>query len=114
MCTLLTNCIKPMYTEEGPLENTTVYFVLEKKKGFNYCILFGELIYVYATCCPDISYVVTTLLKFSLAPTEYHYTLLKGFAKYLQNTIEWDICLCCTKQLHCYEFQYLRWYNIPD
>lgn len=32
MCPLLTNCIKLMYVEEGPLENTTVYFVLEKKK----------------------------------------------------------------------------------
>lgn len=35
-CPLPTNCIKPMYVEEGPLENTTAHFILEKKEGFNY------------------------------------------------------------------------------
>ena len=62
--------------------------ILEKKKGFNYHTLLGELMYVYITCRCDIGYAVTTLSKFSSAPTEYHYTLLKGVAIYLQNTIE--------------------------
>ena len=91
MCPLPTNCIEQMFAEEGPLKNTTGHMILEKKKGFNYCTLLGELMYTYITCCPDIRYAVTTLSKFSSAPTEYHYTLLKGVAIYLQNTIEWGI-----------------------
>ena len=43
MCLLLTDCIEPMYTDNGPLENTTEHFVHEKKKGFNYYTLLGEL-----------------------------------------------------------------------
>ena len=77
MCPLPTDCIKPMFAEEGPLKNTTGHMILEKKKGFNYCTLLGELMHAYITCCPDIEYAVTTLSKFSSAPTEYHYTLLK-------------------------------------
>ena len=88
MCPLPTNCIKQMFAEEGPLENTTDFMILEKKKRFNYRTIFGEIMYVYITCCPDISYAVTTLSKFSSAPTEYHYTLLKGVVIYLRNTIE--------------------------
>ena len=89
MCPLPTDCIEPMYVDEGPLENTTGHFILEKKKGFNYCTLLGELMYVYITCCPDIRYAVTTLSKILLATTEYHYCLLKGVSIYLQNTIGW-------------------------
>ena len=70
---LPTDSIEQMYAEEGPLENTTAYFVLEKKKGFNYYhILLGELMYAYITCQPDIGYAVTTLLKFLSVPIEYH------------------------------------------
>ena len=91
MCPFLTDYIEPMYSSEGLLENTTGHVLMEKKKGFNYCTFFGELMYVYITCRPDIGNVVTTLSKFSSAPTEYHYCLLKGVAIYLQNTIEWGI-----------------------
>ena len=85
---LPTDCIEPMYIEEGPLENTTGHFVLEKKKGFNHCTLLGELMYAYIFCHPDIDYAVTTLSKFSFASNEYHYTLLKGVAIYLGNINE--------------------------
>lgn len=85
MCSLPTNCIKPMYAKEGSLENSIGHVLLEKKKRFNCCILFGELIYAYITCRPDIEYAVTSLSKFSLTPTEYHYSLSKGVAIYLKN-----------------------------
>ena len=61
MCPLPTNCIEPMYANEGPLENTTGHVILEKKKGLNYCTLLGKSIYAYITCHPDIGYIVTTL-----------------------------------------------------
>ena len=85
------DCIEQMYLEECSLENTTVHLALKKKKGFNYCNLLGESMYAYILCCPDIGYIVTTLSKFSSAPTDYHYKSLKGVAKYLRNTIKWRI-----------------------
>ena len=47
------DCIDQMYSEEGPLENTTAHLALEKKKGFNYRTLLGELMYAYITCQPQ-------------------------------------------------------------
>ena len=111
MCPLPTDYIEPMYASEGPLENITGHVLLEKK-GFNYCTLLGELMYTYITCCPDIGYAVTTLSKFSSAPTEYHYCLLKGVAIYLQNTIDWGIPFCRIQLQHP-DFQPSTWYNIP-
>ena len=64
--------IKQMYKESGPKENTTYHKVLEGKMGFSYHTLLGEVMYAYITCRPDISYAVTTLSKFSCAPSEYH------------------------------------------
>ena len=102
-----------MYAEERPLENTTGHMILEKKKGFNYRTLLGKLMYAYITYRPDIGYLVTTLSKFSSAPTEYHYTLLKGVVIYLQSTIEWGIRFCGKLKLHHTDFQPSTWYNIP-
>ena len=110
---LPSDCIDQMYSEEGPLENTTAHLALEKKKGFNYRTLLGELMYAHITCQPDIGYAVTTLSKFSSAPTEFHYKLLKGVAKYLRNTAEWGIRFRRSKQLNHPEFQPSKWYNIP-
>ena len=47
--------------------------------------------YAYITCRPDIGYAITTLLKFSSAPSAYHYRLLKGAAKYLRSTIHYGV-----------------------
>ena len=69
--------------------------------------------YAYITCRPDIGYAVTTLSKFSSAPTEYHYTLLNGVAIYLRNTIEWGIQFHCKRKLQHPDFQPSTWYNIP-
>ena len=69
--------------------------------------------YAYITCQSDIGYAVTTLSKFSSAPTYFHYKLLKGVAKYLRNTVEWGIRFRCPKQLNHPEFQLSKWYNIP-
>lgn len=50
MSSLLLDCIKQIYSQEGPLENTTAHLVLKKKSGFNYQSLLGELMYTYITC----------------------------------------------------------------
>ena len=103
-----------MYAEEGPAEGTVQHRVLEKQKGFAYRTVLGECMYAYITCRPDIGYAVTTLSKFSCAPTAYHYKLLKGVVKYLRSTIDWGVRFRRTKQLKHPEFQSSKWYNIPD
>ena len=113
MSPLPSDCIEQIYSQEGPLENTTAHLVLEKKSGFNYRSLLGELMYAFITCRPDIGYAVTTLSKFASSPSQYHYGLLKGVAKYLRNTIDWGIRFRRTKQLLHPEFQKSVWYNIP-
>ena len=70
--------------------------------------------YSYITCCPDIGYAVTTLLKFSSAPTAFHYKLLKGFAKYLQSTIDWGIHFHRSTWLEHPDFSPSKWHKIAN
>ena len=71
----------------------------------------GECMYAYITCRPDIGYAITTLSKFSCAPTAYHYKLLKGVVKYLRSTIDWGVRFRRTKRLEHPEFKSSKWYN---
>ena len=61
--------IEQMYKESSPKKNTTYHKLLEEKTGFSHCTLLGEVMYAYITCRPDIGYAVTTLSKFSCAPS---------------------------------------------
>ena len=83
-------CLKTIYKERGPNEGTVDAFKLELSQGFGYCTLLGEMMYVYVTCLPDIGYAITTMGKFSTKPSKYHYELLKGIAKYLQENKDWE------------------------
>ena len=84
--------IEQMFRDKGPPEGTAAHQVLETSSKFNYRNVFGELMYVYITCRPDIGYAITTLSKFSSEPSAFHYKLLRGVAKYLRSTITWGIC----------------------
>ena len=86
-------CFTTIYKECGPDEGTVDAFKLElsQSQGFAYLTLLGEMMYAYVTCQPDIGYAITTMSKFSTKPLKYHYGLLKGIAKYLQETKEWGI-----------------------
>jgi hypothetical protein len=53
--------------------------------GISYCELFGELLYAYITCCPDIGFALITHAKFSACPSNFHYQWVKGVAKYNQD-----------------------------
>ena len=87
---LPSDCIDLMYSEIGPKEGTAHHTALEKKMGFSYRNLLGELMYAYMTCRFDIGYAVTTLSKFSTSPSEFHYKLLKTITKYLKETANWE------------------------
>ena len=75
----------------GPKENTLEHRTLESKMGFSYQTLLGEMMYTYVTCRLDISYAITTLLKFSTAPTKLNYLYLKMLLIYLFRTRHWGI-----------------------
>ena len=47
--------------------------------------------YAYITCRPDIGYAITTLSKFSSAPSAFYYKQLRHVAKYVRSTIDWGI-----------------------
>ena len=91
------NCIPQLYSQVGPSEGTVEHAELSTQSGFSYHSLLGELMYAYVTCRPDIGYAITTLSKFSTAPSAFHYAMLKGVAKYLRRTINWGIIYRKTK-----------------
>ena len=101
---LPSDCIDQLYKDKGPAEGSNSHLLLEKSSGFSYCTLLGELMYSFITCQPDIKYVVTTLSKFSSAPSAFHYKILKGVAKYLHSIIDWGIWFHCPKRLNHPEF----------
>jgi len=75
----------------GPKENTPEHKKLENEMGFSYRTLLGKMMYTYVTCRLDIVYAITTLSKFSSAPTRLHYHYLKLLLVYLFRTRHWGI-----------------------
>ena len=53
-------------------------------------------------------------MKFSSAPTDFHYKLLKGVSKYLQSTIDWGIRFHRSTWLQHPDFSPSKWHNITD
>ena len=75
--------ITDLYKTVGPDEGSPAAAILERKSGFSFRSLLGELMYAYVTCRPNIGYHVTTLSKFAHAPDLVHYQALKNVAQYL-------------------------------
>ena len=67
------NCLEQLFNHVGPKEHSPEAIALEKTAGFSYRTVLGELMYAYITCRPDIGYAITTLSKFSSAPSAFHY-----------------------------------------
>ena len=85
------DCVDQLFKQTGPKEGSPEALILEKKSGFVYRTVLGEVMYAYITARPDIGYSVTTLSKFSSDPSAYHYKQLRHVAKYLRSTIGWGI-----------------------
>ena len=86
------DAVDRMYHQHlGPADGTPQHNALQRKHGFSYRTVLGELMYAYVTCRPDIGYAVVCLSKFAAAPTDTHYTFLKNVAKYLRRTIKWGL-----------------------
>ena len=47
----------------GPVENTPEHKALEAEQGFGYRSVLGIILFAYALCQPDVSYVCHTLFK---------------------------------------------------
>ena len=91
LSSLSPDCLEQLFNHVGPKEHSPEAIALEKTAGFSYRTVLGELMYAYITCRPDIGYAITTLSKFSSAPSAFHYTQLRHVAKYVRSTIEWGI-----------------------
>ena len=78
------------YKNVGPIEGTVDHQILEKKSGFAYRTLLGEMMYAYVTCRPAIGSAITTLSKFSSKPHVIHYAYLKGVAKLIQVSAHYE------------------------
>ena len=70
------DCLEQLFNHIGPKEHSPEAIALEKTAGFSYRTVLGELMYAYITCRPDIGYAITTLSKFSSAPSAFHYKQL--------------------------------------
>ena len=91
MTPIASTLLSQIYSHKGPIEGTNEHRELEKKNGFSYRTLLGEMMYAYVTCRPDIGYAITLLSKFGSCPSEYHYSCLKNVARYLRSTKHWGI-----------------------
>ena len=80
-----------IFKEQGPIEGSKEYKALQKRMGFAYRTLLGELLYAYVTCRPDIGFEITTMAKFSTHPSELHHRCLEGIATHLQRTRNWGM-----------------------
>jgi len=85
------DCIASLYASVGPPESSPEHQALLARFGFSYRGLLGEILYAYVTCRPDIGYAAITLSKFSSAPSEFHFAMLKKLMKYLRRTRTWGI-----------------------
>ena len=64
---------------------------MEKKFGFSYRNLLGELIYAYVIVRLDIGFGVCFLAQYSTSPHEEHFRALRGMCKYLRDFKSWGI-----------------------
>ena len=80
---LTSDSAEQMFKQEGPIEHSPEAEVLQRRCGFSYRTVLGELMYACVTARPDTGYAVTTLSKFSTHPSAYHYKQLRNVAKYL-------------------------------
>ena len=76
---------------EGPPEKTAEAKEIERKVGFSYRNLLGELVYAYVICRIDIGFAVCFLARFSQSPHEEHFRALKQVCRYLRKTKDWGI-----------------------
>jgi hypothetical protein len=75
----------------GPEEASSDHVALERRVGFGYRQVLGELTYAYVICRLDIGFAVTFLARFALAPHYDHYMALKHVVRYLRRTIDWGL-----------------------
>ena len=80
-----------LQTMQGPPEKTTEAKALEKKFGFSFRNVLGELMYAYVVCRLDIGYAVCLLARFAASPHEEHFRAILQTCKYLRANKSWGI-----------------------
>ena len=77
---------KTLLTATRHLENTEEAKSLEKKFGFTYRGIIGELIFAFVTTRVDIGAAVTTLAQYNTSPGEEHYRAAQQVMAYVVET----------------------------
>jgi hypothetical protein len=91
-CTPLSpDAVSSLALLSGPDETHPAHAALERRLGFGYRQVLGELTYAYVICRLDIGFAVTFLAHFALAPHHDHYVALKNVVRYLRSTIDWGL-----------------------
>ena len=88
---LATSTVESLQRLEGPPEKSVEAKLLEKRHGFSYRNLLGELMYAYVLCRLDIAYSICFLARFSTSPHSHHFTALRHVCKYLRAHKDWGI-----------------------
>ena len=79
-------CAKHLLTANRNLEGSKEAKSLEKKFGFTYRGIIGELIFAFVTTRVDIGAAVTTLAQYNTSPGEDHYRAAQQVMAYIVDT----------------------------
>jgi hypothetical protein len=75
--------LKEIESAVGPPVDSEAGKLLQKKNGFNYRGVIGEIVYPYIICRPDYGFAVSLLSRFNTCPAQIHYDAAKRCLKSL-------------------------------
>jgi hypothetical protein len=74
-----------------------------------YQSIIGSLMYLSVSSRPDITYMVSTLARFSSHPTKQHWTALKRVLRYLKGTVQYGIVYTRKSSRECIGYSDADW-----
>jgi hypothetical protein len=75
--------VRELESTVGPPVDSAAGKLLQKKNGFNYRGVVGEIVYAYIICRPDYGFAVALLSRFNTCPAQCHYDAAKRCLKSL-------------------------------
>jgi hypothetical protein len=78
--------VTELETTEGPAIDSEEGKLLQRKNGFNYRGVVGEIVYAYVVARPDLGFAVALLSRFNTCPAQCHYDAAKRCLKSLLRT----------------------------
>jgi hypothetical protein len=78
--------VKELETTQGPSIDSEEGKLLQKRNGFNYRGVVGEIVYAYVVTRPDFGFAVALLSRYNTCPAQCHYDAAKRCLKSLIRT----------------------------